>query len=75
MPTICKKHHENLAKSRQIAQLIFPQEFFCLWEELHYIYKKLGINEAKKEALQDAIYSFIVQEDCDEVVFKKTLFF
>jgi hypothetical protein len=75
MPVVCKKHYENLAKSRQICEIIFNQEFFCLCEELHYIYKTLGLNDPKKEAFQDAYYSFIAYEDCGDIVFKRTLFF
>jgi hypothetical protein len=75
MPVIYKNHYKNLAISHHISEVVFNPQFSNLFEELHYIYKTYALEEAEKEAFQDAFYSFIAQEEHHQVLLNSALFF
>jgi len=75
MRVICKNHYKNLAISHHIGEVVFNPEFSNLFDELQYLYKTYALAEAEKEAFRDAFYSFIAQEEHNQVFVNSALFF
>jgi len=75
MPVICKNHYKNLVISHHIGEVVFNPQFSNLFEELHYFYKTYALEEAEKNAFQDAFYCLIAQEEHNQVLLNSALFF
>jgi hypothetical protein len=49
--------------SEKIGTIIYNNEFTNLQLELEILYMRLGFDKPKLHAFQDALYSFLVQEE------------
>jgi len=54
-------YHQNIAE--KVTTIIYNQEFKQLQHELEILYKKLNFEKPKKQAFQDALYSFLAQDE------------
>ncbi|NLT94679.1 MAG: hypothetical protein GXW85_03970 [Clostridia bacterium] len=54
-------YYKNLAE--KLTLIICNKEFFNLQSELEPIYSKQGFEKPRLNAFQDALYSFLVQEE------------
>jgi len=53
--------YKDLAEN--ITNIVHNKEFNSLQSELETLYLRLGFDKPKKHAFQDALYSFLVQEE------------
>lgn len=49
--------------AEKIGVIIYNKEFSSLQSELEVLYIKLGFEKPKMHAFQDALYSFLVQDE------------
>lgn len=54
-------YYKDLAE--KLTLIIYNKEFFSLQSELESIYIKIGFEKPQVYAFQDALYSFLVQEE------------
>ena len=56
-------HRKNKSVAKNIAKIVYDIEFQLLQAELEDLYKKLNFDSPGTKAFEDALYSFLVQEE------------